>query len=66
MHCPDGAFRALDTNYPQVIIEVSFSQSGKDLEYLADTYIVDSLGEVQVVIGLDLEYGRKKRSKVMV
>jgi hypothetical protein len=66
MHCPDSSFTYLDAKYPQVIIEVALSQSGKELANLANTYIVDSLGEVQVAIGVDLGYGHKKRSKVMV
>ncbi|KAH0548093.1 hypothetical protein GP486_008173 [Trichoglossum hirsutum] len=65
-HCPDGAFRHLTANYPRVVFEVSLSQTRKDLEYLADAYIVDSCGEVKVVIGLDLEYRHTKESRVRV
>ncbi|KAI9867730.1 MAG: hypothetical protein M1813_008530 [Trichoglossum hirsutum] len=64
--CPDASFRHPSMRYPRVIIEVSYSQQRKPLEYLADSYITDSLGGVGVVIGLDLEYNDSSESKVMV
>jgi hypothetical protein len=64
--CPDASFRHRSMRYPRVIIEVSYSQRRKPLEYLADSYITDSLGNVGVVIGLDLGYNDSRESKVMV
>lgn len=53
---PDVSFRHLKEKYPSVIVEVSYSQQRKNLERLADNYIVVSEGDVAVVIGIDLEY----------
>jgi len=55
-HSPDAAFQCLESQYPHLVMEVSYSQKQKDLTYLADTYIVDSDGSIGVVIGLDIEY----------
>lgn len=54
---PDAQFRTRKSLYPSVIIEVSNSQSEKNLAYLADQYIVETIGRVQVVIGVKLDYG---------
>jgi hypothetical protein len=65
--CPDASFRHPSMLYPRVIVEVSYSQRRKPLEYLADSYITRSRGSVGTVVGLDLEYpGSKESSKVMV
>src|SRR2546423_1520838 len=58
---PDASFWHDGAKYPGVIIEVSYSQKRKKLGRLADDYLLDSNGSVQVVVGLDIEYGKKLR-----
>ena len=55
-HSPDAQFKYMNSRYPHLVIEVSYSQKQKDLPYLADDYIVESNGSIGVVIGLDIEY----------
>jgi hypothetical protein len=62
-HEPDTSFWHDDAVYPGVIIEVSYSQKRKRLERLAEEYLLDSNANVQVVVGLDIEYGRKGSRK---
>lgn len=59
-HDPDASYRFKGVKRPTVIIEVANSQKKKDLTHLANDYIIDSGGDVQVVVGLDIEYGRNK------
>ncbi len=61
-HEPDAVFEHIDAQFPGVIIEVSFTQKRKDLNRLADSYILGSEGNIRVVVGLDIEYGTSKRS----
>ncbi|KAF2268619.1 hypothetical protein CC78DRAFT_609331 [Lojkania enalia] len=49
--------------YPGVIIEVAYSQKRKNLERLAEDYLLDSNASVQVVIGLDIKHSRKGSRK---
>jgi hypothetical protein len=60
---PDTSFWHDDAVYPGVIIEISYSQKRKTLGRLAEDYLLDSDGSVQVVVGLDIEYGRKGSCK---
>ena len=62
-HEPDASYWHLDAVYPGVIIEVSYSQKRKMLDRLAEEYLLDSNASVQVVVGLDIEYGRKRSRK---
>jgi hypothetical protein len=56
---PDASFWHDDAQYPGVIIEVAYSQKKKRLGRLAEDYLLDSDANVRVVVGLDIEYGRK-------
>ena len=56
---PDASFWHDDAQYPGVIIEVAYSQKRKRLGRLAEDYLLDSDASVQVVVGLDIEYGKK-------
>ncbi|KEF50867.1 uncharacterized protein A1O9_13079 [Exophiala aquamarina CBS 119918] len=56
---PDASFWHDDAQYPGVIIEVAYSQKRKRLDWLAQSYLLDSDASVQVVVGLDIEYGKK-------
>ena len=62
-HEPDASFWHDDAQYPGVIIEVAYSQKRKRLGRLAEEYLLDSDASVQVVIGLDIEYGKKGSRK---
>ncbi|KAL5116038.1 hypothetical protein ACEQ8H_006049 [Pleosporales sp. CAS-2024a] len=60
---PDTSFWHDDAKYPGIIIEVAYSQRKKKLDRLAENYLLDSKTNVQVVVGLDIEYGKKEPSK---
>ena len=55
-HDPDGSFGHRSAPYPGVVIEVSYSQKRKDLQRLADDYILGSSSSIRVLVGLDIEY----------
>jgi hypothetical protein len=56
---PDGQFQHKDAAFPGVVIEVSYTQDGKNLRKLARDYIWGSNGDIKVVIGIDINYGRE-------
>jgi len=56
---PDASFWHDNAQYPGVIIEVAYSQKKKRLGRLAEDYLLDSDANVRVVVGLDIEYGKK-------
>ncbi|KAF2466100.1 uncharacterized protein BDR25DRAFT_336652 [Lindgomyces ingoldianus] len=56
---PDASFWHENAQYPGVIIEVAYSQKKKRLGQLAEDYLLDSDANVRVVVGLDIEYGKK-------
>lgn len=60
---PDEQFRNKSSYYPGVVIEVAYSQSFKTLRRKASDFIVKSHGEIQLVIGLEIE--SKKPSKLL-
>jgi len=62
-HEPDASFWHKDARFPGVIIEVAYSQKRKRLGRLAEDYLLDSNASVQVVVGLDIEYGKKGSRK---
>lgn len=51
---PDAQFQHPDTTYPGVIVEVSYSQDGKNLQKLAQDYILYSGGDIKAVVGIDI------------
>ncbi|KAG7408728.1 hypothetical protein Forpe1208_v012290 [Fusarium oxysporum f. sp. rapae] len=55
---PDILFKYPGTVYPGVVVEVSYSQDGKDLRRLAQDYILYSNADVKLFIGIDLNYHR--------
>jgi hypothetical protein len=57
---PDAEFKHEDAHWPGVVIEVSYSQKTKALPHLANNYILETNGNVRVVVGLDLDYKTKK------
>jgi len=56
---PDGQFQHRNAAYPGVVLEVSYSQDGKDLKKLASDYILRSNGDIKAVIGVDINYGEE-------
>lgn len=60
---PDASFWHDDAEYPGVVIEVAYSQKRKRLYRLAESYLLDSDASVQVVVGLDVEYGTRGSRK---
>lgn len=62
-HEPDASFWHDNGRYPGVIIEVTYSQKRKSLGRLAEDYLLDSDTSVQVVVGLDIEYGKNDSRK---
>ncbi|KAI1419244.1 hypothetical protein F5Y12DRAFT_778999 [Xylaria sp. FL1777] len=54
---PDAQFQHQEAAYPGVVLEVSYSQDGKDLKKLAWDYIQYSNGDIKAVIGIDINYG---------
>jgi hypothetical protein len=65
-HEPDAAFKHINAQWPGIVIEVSFSQKKKELKYLAEDYILGSDGNIQVVIGIDIEYKQSKKATFSV
>ena len=59
-HEPDASFCHQDARYPGVVIEVAYSQTRKTLDRLAEDYLLDSDTGIQVVIGLNIAYGKQK------
>ncbi|KAK4981164.1 hypothetical protein LTR66_001493 [Elasticomyces elasticus] len=62
-HEPDASFWHSNAQYPGVVIEVAYSQMRKNLSRLAEGYLLDSDASIQVVIGLDVEYGNTNSRK---
>jgi hypothetical protein len=60
---PDASFWHDDAQYPGVIIEVAYSQEKKRLSRLAEDYLLDSDANIRIVVGLDIEYGKKGSRK---
>lgn len=57
---PDAQFQHWEAMYPGVVLEISYSQDGKDLDKLAWQYIQHSNGDIKAVIGIDINYGGKE------
>ena len=51
---PDEQFQHKSAAYPGVVIEISYSQDGRDLRRLAQDYILCSNGDIKLVIGIDI------------
>ena len=54
-HEAGAAFQHLNTQWPCIVIEISFSQKEKELNDFAEDYILGSDGNIRVVIGLNDE-----------
>ncbi|KAH8714047.1 hypothetical protein GQ44DRAFT_752139 [Phaeosphaeriaceae sp. PMI808] len=60
---PDTSLWHDDAKYPGIIIGVAYSHKRKRLGRLAGDYLLDSNASVQAVVGLDIEYGKKRSRK---
>lgn len=65
-HDPDKAFGYEGARYPGVVVEIAYSQRKKNLSKLADHYIVESSGQIQIVIGIELDYKESKSAIVSI
>ncbi|KAI9764196.1 MAG: hypothetical protein M1839_005974 [Geoglossum umbratile] len=67
-HEPDASFWHADAKYPGVIIEISYSRKSKSVSRPAERYHSDSDASMRVVVGLDIEYGKKgsRKAKLVV
>lgn len=63
---PDASFGHRQARYPGVILEVCYSQKSREIPYLADDYILNTDGNVKVVVGLDIDYKRSQRAALSV
>lgn len=55
-HSPDMSFHHSNAQYAGVVIEVAYSQKAREFPRLAEDYILGSDGNIQVVIGFNIEY----------
>jgi hypothetical protein len=58
-HESNASFWHDDAQYLEVVTEVAYSQKRKRLGRLAEDYLLDSDASVQVVVGMDIKYGRR-------
>jgi hypothetical protein len=69
-HDPDTQFVYEAAKFPGVVIEIAYSQSrkdgGKDLARLADHYIVESSGSINMVIGIAVDYRATKKATISI
>lgn len=63
---PDIQFKRKGYRFPRLVIEIAYSQNGKDLARLAKSYILGSAGNVRQVIGIEIEYRNKNRTKSLL
>lgn len=62
-HEPDASFQHKSAKYAGLIIKVAYLQEEKRLGQLAESYLLDSNASVQVVVGLNVEYGKEGSRK---
>lgn len=63
---PDASFKHEKAKYPGVIIEVCYSQKFRAAADLADDYILDTNGNVKLVIALNIEYRGSKKATLSI
>ncbi|KAL9116476.1 MAG: hypothetical protein Q9187_007000 [Circinaria calcarea] len=63
---PDKEFGYKGAKYPTVVVEISYSQRKKNLAKLADQYIVETSGQIQMVIGIKLNYAGSKKQEIVI
>jgi hypothetical protein len=65
-HEPDACYGTHDDQFPGVVVEVAYSQKAVALCDLAANYIVESDGDIKMVIGVDLDYKGSRRATFSV
>ncbi|PVH67721.1 hypothetical protein DL98DRAFT_442935 [Cadophora sp. DSE1049] len=65
-HEPDAVFKHIDAQWPCIVIEVSSSEKEKELNDLAEDYILGSDGNIPCVVGLNIEYKQSKKATFSV
>ena len=60
---PDASYRCRRARYPGVVLEIAYSEKAQDLGRLAKDWIMDSRGNIRLVIGLDIDYGKRMLGK---
>ena len=65
-HDPDKEFGYEGAQYPGVVIEIAYSQRRKNLSKLADHCIVESWGQINIVVGIELDYKGSKSATVLL
>ncbi|KAJ5285974.1 hypothetical protein N7524_001280 [Penicillium chrysogenum] len=63
---PDISFGHHQARYPGVVLEVCYSQKSKSVSYLADDYILNTDGSINMVIALDIDYQGSQRASFTV
>lgn len=63
---PDASFGHRQAHFPGVIMEVCYSQKSRCVSHLADEYILNTDGSVNVVVAFDIHYRGSKKATVSV
>ena len=63
---PDAQFQHQDARYPGVVIKVANTQQKKHLPRLAVNCIVQSYGNIKIVIGIKVEQDKSKKATFSV
>ena len=63
---PDISFGHDQALYPGVVFEVCYSQKSKSVSSLADDYILNTDGSINVVIALDIDYQGSQKATFTV
>ncbi|KAJ6094458.1 hypothetical protein N7467_001971 [Penicillium canescens] len=63
---PDASFGHCRARYPGVVIQVCYSQKSRQIDRLADDYILSTDGSINTVVCLDVDYKGSKRATFSV
>jgi hypothetical protein len=63
---PDASFGHRLARFPGVIIEVCYAQKGRQINSIADDYILCSDGSINVVVCLDIDYRGSKKATLSI
>lgn len=63
---PDISFGHDRALYPGVVLEVCYSQKSRSISYLADDYILNTDGSINMVIALDIDYQGSQKATFTV
>ncbi|KAJ5644232.1 uncharacterized protein N7484_006739 [Penicillium longicatenatum] len=63
---PDASFGHLQAYYPGVVLEVCYSQKSRRVAYVADEYILNTDGSINVVVAFNIDYEGSRRATITV